>query len=131
MNENTGLAKLIAVDAEACDFGFEWPDAFMIIDQVVNECGEVKDAIEQKDSKDKIQEEIGDLLHAAVSLGLFNGLDIEETINKAAHKLETRIHTLKEISKARGLNSLKDQTIEFKLQLWREVKAKLKLSQEA
>jgi uncharacterized protein YabN with tetrapyrrole methylase and pyrophosphatase domain len=49
-------------------FGFEWPNETMIIEQAIDECREIKDAIEKQESRDRIPEEIGDLLHSAVSL---------------------------------------------------------------
>jgi uncharacterized protein YabN with tetrapyrrole methylase and pyrophosphatase domain len=125
MSNNSSLNNLITADNAACDFGFEWPDADMIIEQAISECYEVKQALERQESKAKIQEEIGDLLHTAVSLCLFAGFDVDETIDKSAQKLSLRINTLKELAKARSLTTLKDETIMLKLQLWDEVKSKL------
>ncbi len=69
-----------------------------------------------------MQEEIGDLLHTAISLCMFAGFDVNETLEKSAKKLSARINALKKIAKLKGHDSLKGQSIEYMLELWREAK---------
>lgn len=120
--QKTALEKLIAVDQDLRSFGFEWSNLDMILMQIASESMEVKDAIEKTSSKYHLQEEIGDLLHAAISLCLFVGFDVNETLEKAKNKLKARRDALKVLTNARGYNSLREQTIKYKLELWREAK---------
>ncbi len=120
-----GMASLIAIEKDARDFGFEWPHKEMIIDQALSECDEIKEAILHNETDTRIQEEMGDLLHTAISLCLFSGYDIEETLLKVTQKFSLRMHALKEITKARGLYSLHGKTIEFMVELWKEAKLKM------
>lgn len=118
----SALKELMKIDQESRDFGFEWPHQEMILDYIVSECQEIREAIAQKESKERLQEEIGDLLHAAISLNRFSGFDIEETLEKVVRKFECRMASLKVITQKRGLKDLNGQSVEFMLGLWKEVK---------
>jgi uncharacterized protein YabN with tetrapyrrole methylase and pyrophosphatase domain len=82
MNTQNSLDNLIAVEKAARDFGFDWPDTEMILNQVVSECQEVREALLNKEPDYRIQEEIGDLLHTAISLCLFAGYNVDQTLKK-------------------------------------------------
>ena len=123
MNE---LDKLIKLEIEARDFGFDWPNVDMILDQAISGCAEIKDAIENKTSQD-VQEEIGDLIHTAFSLCRFAGYNPKETLEKVVKKFSARMDALKEVTHERGLTSLKNQPIEFLLELWNEAKKRTNL----
>ncbi len=116
------LQKLIELEQDARKFGFDWPDDFMILDQIVDECREVREEIAQGSNKERLQEEIGDLLHSVISLCVFAGFDVEETISRTNAKFSKRMQLLKELTKQKGLENLQAQDIDFMLNLWREVK---------
>lgn len=118
----SALKKLMKIDHESREFGFEWPHAEMILDHIISECEEIKEVIAQKESRERLQEEIGDLLHAAISLNRFSGFDIEETLEKVVRKFENRMASLKTITRRHGLQDLNGQSTEFMLDLWKEVK---------
>ena len=69
------LKKIVKLEREARNFGFDWPNKEMIFDQIISEIEEIKQA---KDSE--LQEEVGDLLHAVISLCIFLNYDLEETL---------------------------------------------------
>lgn len=119
---NNIIEQMVASDKMARDFGFEWPNVQMIIDYAISECREIASAIYEQESAQRIQEEIGDLLHVAISLCIFAGFNVEQTLNKADQKFLKRMAALKEISQKRGLNTLAGQSMEFMLQLWSEAK---------
>ncbi len=119
---NNSLETLIAVETDARNFGFEWQNREMIIDQAISECEEIREAIHKQETDARIQEEIGDLLHTAISLCIFAGYDVDQTLEKISKKFANRMIALKKITKSRGLTNLKGQTMEFMLELWDEVK---------
>ncbi len=121
-NLDTALQNLISLEKGARRFGFDWPNKEMIINQAVSECDEIKEAVLNGESSHRIQEEIGDLLHAAISLCFFSGYDIEQTLTKVTEKFGSRMDALNTLTKKRGLNDLKGQPIEFMLKLWKEAK---------
>jgi uncharacterized protein YabN with tetrapyrrole methylase and pyrophosphatase domain len=90
----------------------------MILDQVTNECTEVQQAIANNESPARIQEEIGDILHAAISLCVFMNFDVEETLTNSKNKFEKRFLTVLDIAREQGYADLKNQPIEKLLTLW-------------
>ena len=117
------LQKLISLDQDARDFGFDWPGVEMILDQVCSECEEVREAIANNEPPARIQEEIGDLISSVISLCLFIGFDVDKTLTKVNKKFGSRMELVKRLAKERGFDNLQGQSIEMMLELWREVKA--------
>ena len=119
---SNALKDLIELEKDAVKFGFEWPNEKAILEQVVSECDEIQSAINESEGKDRIQEEIGDLLHTSISLCRFANLDVEETLTKTVKKFAHRMQALKDITHSRGLSSLQGQSTKFMLELWSEAK---------
>lgn len=116
------LKKLIAAEKEAREFGFDWPNQESIINQIIDECREIREDIANHASAEKIQEEIGDLLHAAFSFCNFSGFDIEETLSKINQKFDARMSALRVLTKEIGLENLQGQSTKFMLALWDKAK---------
>lgn len=116
------LKKLIQLEEDARNVGFDWPDLDMIIDQAISECQEIKDAHIEKEPRDRLQEEIGDLLHSAISMCVFMGFDVEKTLENVTQKFGARMQALKQIAKEKGYNSLEGESIDVLLALWKEAK---------
>lgn len=122
MNAANALEALIAMEKDARAFGFEWSDEMMILEQVIDECREIREAIQNRETDDRIQEEIGDLLHSAVSLCLFAGFDVKEILSNVTAKFKGRMNALKILTQERGLSDLKGQSMDRMLELWRQAK---------
>ena len=116
------LRNLIELEKNARAYGFEWPDPFMILDQVIDECREIREDIAYQAGSPKVQEEVGDLLHAVLSLCFHLGYDVEETIEGIHVKFSRRMSLLKDLVKKRGLKNLRGQSIDSALLIWKEVK---------
>lgn len=120
---STPLEKLIAIEKDAREFGFDWPNQEMIIEQAISECDEIREAI-ATEPPSRVQEEIGDLLHTAVSLCLFSGFDVDQTIAATVNKFESRMNALKAITKEHGFENLKGQSLKTMLKFWHKAKIK-------
>lgn len=116
------LEEMVTLEKETRDFGFEWPHMESILDQIRSECLEIKESVTLQESRDRIQEEIGDLIHAVFSLCQFLDCDLEETIEKTRLKFQDRLDRLRKLAAEEGLDSLKGKSVEFALQLWHKVK---------
>jgi NTP pyrophosphatase (non-canonical NTP hydrolase) len=125
LGASASLRKLIHLDQESREFGFDWPNQSMIIDQAMDECREIREVLDLQESRERLQEEIGDLLHAAISLCDYSGFDVEETLAKVNKKYGGRIAVLKAITQRRGLENLQGQSLEFMLSIWGEAKKEL------
>lgn len=112
-------------EKEAEDFGFCWETVDQILDQVKSEAEEVREAHQEGDLV-HLQEELGDLLSAALEACLFCGFDPEETLEKIIQKLRHRFQVMKELVHAQGMDSLKNETGKVALSYWNQAKENLK-----
>ena len=120
--QKDSLKQLIESTIVAREFGFEWPNLEMILEQASSEIDEIREAVDNNELSSRIQEEMGDLLHTAISLCIFSEFDIDETLAKTSNKFGSRMSALKVIAEQRGYKSLKGQSTEFLLELWHEAK---------
>ena len=116
------LQKLVTLEKEVRAFGFTWPDINMIIEQAVSECAEISQVIEQREGEQRLQEEIGDLLHTAISLCIFANFNVGQTLDKVIQKFGARFRGVQMLASKRGFASLQGQSVDLKLELWREAK---------
>jgi len=72
--EKNLFKESIQVEADSLEFGFYWETLDQLIDQIKDECREVKEAHEHG-NQTHLKEEIGDLISAAISLSIFCQVD--------------------------------------------------------
>lgn len=122
------LQQLTLTEDEAQDFGFQWSNAQQILDQIISEVQEVHEVLNHsvsEDSKEHLQEEIGDLIHAACSLCLFCGFDLEKTMYKSVEKVKLRLQKVKFIANVQGYTTLKGEPFAKLMELWDRAKEEL------
>ncbi|MEY4505398.1 MAG: hypothetical protein RL154_1699 [Pseudomonadota bacterium] len=122
LNSKNPLQDLITLEKDARGYGFDWSDYDMILEQAIDECREIKEAIDDAEPPERVQEEIGDLLHTAISLCIFLRYDVEETLSKTNEKFEKRMKAIKMLTEKHNLPNLQGQSVEFMLKLWKEAK---------
>lgn len=83
--------ETVLVENQARRFGFKWDDYRRLIAKVHDECQEVAEAIEHSHSPERLQEELGDLILATLSFGMYCGFDPKETIEKAVSSLKSKL----------------------------------------
>lgn len=120
------LEKLTQLEIEASDYGFKWETQHQIMSQIKSECAEIDEHLNNHDAdKSKLQEEIGDLLHAVFSLTVFCKFDAEETLKKSIDKFERRLNAVKKIAKEQGIATLNDYTFDKLMQFWDQAKKRV------
>ncbi|MHB1947817.1 MAG: MazG nucleotide pyrophosphohydrolase domain-containing protein [Gammaproteobacteria bacterium] len=117
----TTLEKLLILENEAAEFGFKWENPEQIIVQIQNEVAEIEVHLQDHDQA-KLQEEIGDLLHAAFSLCVFCHFNPNEMLTKSIDKFEKRFRSIQNLAKAEGLSTLNGQSFEKLMALWDKAK---------
>ena len=110
------LAYAHKLQKRAGKMGFDWDDADGPADKVREELTEVEQA-----STDAVEEEVGDLLFAAVALGRHLGVDAETALRKAARKFRDRLARMEKSAQERGA-ALKEMSAEELDRLWSEAK---------
>ena len=127
------LDKVYKLEKDAEDFGFSWENPGQILQQITSECQEVHEHIEAGGSfkqNPELQEEIGDLMHAAFSLCVFCDYDVRETINTSLDKFETRMLMVRKIAAEQGVANLTGCTFAELMQYWDEAKTRLAVKSE-
>ncbi len=95
------LIKAEKIQKRAAQVGFDWPDYKGPMDKVREELDELRrEAMVEKPDSDRLEDEFGDLLFAAVNVGRFFKLDPEKALNRANRKFLGRYARMEEIATA-------------------------------
>ncbi len=86
---------------KASRIGFDWDDAGGIFEKMQEESEELKRALGEQDQP-KIEEELGDLLFAAVNLSRFLKIDPEIALKKANAKFSRRFRAMEGLARKNG-----------------------------
>jgi nucleoside triphosphate diphosphatase len=104
----------------AARIGFDWDSVEGVFDKMNEEAGELREAVGAKDAA-RAEEEMGDLLFAAVNLARFLHIDPEIALKKANVKFSTRFRRMEELAAKDG-RVLADVPRQEMEELWEEVK---------
>lgn len=107
---------------KASRIGFDWDHVEGVFEKMLEEQGEVREAIESRDRK-KIEEEIGDALFAAVNLSRFLEVDPEIALKKANAKFGRRFREMERLARESG-REFKDVPRAEMETLWETAKQK-------
>jgi len=124
----TLFKKIITLEKEAEDIGFKWEKAEQIMAQIHSECAEITVHLQnpaQDWAQVHLQEEIGDLLHAVLSLCIFCKLSPQETLEKALTKFEHSLQTVKQIMKEQALATLEGHAFNELMAIWEQAKRRV------
>jgi len=103
----------------AARVGFDWEEINPVFNKVDEELAEVKSA----ETKQGLEEELGDLLFAVVNLVRWNGFDAESALRLANSKFRSRFEYIERTISARG-EVLTDSTLTEMDILWDQAKQK-------
>jgi MazG family protein len=115
-----GLMRAQKAQSKAARVNFDWTELRDVVAKVEEELGEAKAAIESQD-RQAIENEIGDLLFAAVNLARKCKLDAESALQRATDKFVGRFNRLEDELKSRG-KKLGDVKLEELDAIWDQVK---------
>ncbi len=111
------LARAHEVSKRAARAGFEWPDFDGVLDKVLEEVAELKEAIEQGE-KDDIRDEIGDLLFTIVNIARWQKVDAEDALRVMLNRFQSRFQNMEECAE-KPLHDLSAQEWD---DLWNQAK---------
>lgn len=125
MQDNTKneclLKRVEEQEIAAREYGFYWENIHQLIEQIQSECNEILEAWQKKDQK-HLQEEIGDLIQASVSLAVFCEMDPRETLLRSIDKFQKRYDKVVELAKEDGYSHLHQQPFEKLMHYWNRAK---------
>jgi tetrapyrrole methylase family protein/MazG family protein len=101
---------------KAARTGFDWPDAAGILEKIREEITELQSEL-TRGNQGKIEDEVGDLLFAAVNLARFLKIDPEIALKNTNKKFVRRFHQMERAAAANG-QKFQDLPREEKESLW-------------
>ncbi len=113
--------KIIQQQTVADQFGFSWDNIGQLLQQIINEVHEVAQAA-QTDDKAHLQEEIGDVMNAAVCLCFLYGFDPATTLAANIDKFQQRFTALVRFVQEDGLTDLQGQPTDVLMHYWNKAK---------
>ncbi len=113
-----GLWRAEKIQNKAAKAGFDWPDASGALDKLEEEVGELRRAVE---SGQGVEEELGDVLFAAVKAARFTGVDPEAAIAATCEKFIRRFRAVEEEA-ARSGRAVGDLSPAEMTELWEAAK---------
>ena len=112
------MARRIQENASAV--GFDWENVEGVFEKVLEELEELKKSLSNED-KERISEELGDLLFSVVNLSRFLNVDPENALRKATERFWRRFRRMEEMIEKDGLK-FEDLSIEELDRYWEKVK---------
>ncbi len=118
------LIECEKIQDRAAQHGFDWPDVPPVIDKVLEELQEVKEAWESGNQA-HIEEEIGDLLLVAVNLARHLKVNPEQALKASTKKFSKRFHYIEQQVASSGRALLDCELAELD-SFWHAAKVALK-----
>jgi len=113
------------ISSRAARVGFDWPDVNGIFDKLQEEVRELKEVISSSGSeekRDRLEDEIGDMLFVIVNIARYLKIDSESALKRANRKFKSRFQYMeKELA---GQGKTLDQTSLDEMEaLWQKAKS--------
>ena len=114
------LSYAYHVQRKAAKVGFDWPDVDGALPKIIEETAELTDAIATGD-RDRIDDELGDLLFAVVNVARHLDVEPEAALRVATHKFRRRFELVEQLAAKRRI-SMNDADLAVLDDLWEQVK---------
>lgn len=82
------LSRAQKVQKRAANVGFDWRDVEGVYEKLLEEMEEL--SVARGEGKDRLEEELGDLIFTCVNLARHSGVDAEAALRRATRKFEQR-----------------------------------------
>ena len=116
------MVRAAKLQKRAASVGFDWPDITAVIKKMHEELEELHQVLtDTPQDKERLQDEIGDILFVASNLARKAGLDPETALLGCNRKFERRFHYIEERLNNQNIR-LDDASLEQMDALWNEAK---------
>jgi len=117
------LTMAFRVGEKAGGYGFDWAESGEVIEKVEEELAEIQQELvsHSPDRKDRLENEIGDMLFAVASLARKLGIDPEMALKRALDKFCRRFGHMADRIRNQGAE-FEDYTIEQLEEMWQQLK---------
>jgi tetrapyrrole methylase family protein/MazG family protein len=118
--ELPGLLRAARTGEKAARVGFDWPGPDEVRKKVMEELGELDEAIAADDQEAR-QSELGDLLFAVAQWARHLGVQPEESLRAGCRRFEDRFYKMEHVATGNG-QEIKDLDLDAMEQIWQQVK---------
>jgi len=112
------LVKAWRMQQKTAQVGFEWETTEQVWEKVEEEIGELQEAVAEGQSRERQEEEFGDVLFALINYARFLDIEPETALEKVNRKFKQRF----EYIEANAPKNLNDMTLTEMDALWNEAK---------
>jgi MazG family protein len=112
------IVKAYRMQEKTAKVGFEWDTTEQVWAKVIEEIGELREAVDNNFSKEKQEDEFGDVLFALINYARFINVDPETALEKTNRKFKRRF----EYVEKNAPKPLEEMTLEAMDALWNEAK---------
>jgi XTP/dITP diphosphohydrolase len=117
------LVKAYRIQEKVKGVGFEWQYSQQVWDKVLEEMEELRHEVATNGSKEKMEDELGDLLFALVNYSRYIGINPEDALEKTNRKFIRRFRFI-ETESAKDGKLLDDMSLEEMDDYWKKAKEK-------
>ncbi len=115
------LLKAYRMQEKAKGVGFEWESREQVWEKVLEEMEELKEEVDQGKSKDRIEDELGDLLFALTNYARYLGVNPDDALERTNRKFIRRFQFIETESKKEG-KSVQDMSLDEMDAYWNKAK---------
>lgn len=115
------ILKAYRMQEKAAGVGFEWPSVGDAWNKVEEEIGELRETIERDETKQRQEEELGDLLFALINYSRNLGINPDEALEHTNRKFKERFSYIEKRAAEQG-RKVHNLSLDEMLELWREAK---------
>ena len=116
-----GLSRAVKLTRRAARVGFDWPDANAVFAKLDEELTELRDEAGGGGDRDRLEDELGDLLFSVANLARHFAIDPESAIRRTNAKFERRFRYIEEKLRGDG-RTPDDATLDEMDALWNAAK---------
>lgn len=117
------LVRSYKVQEKAARSGFDWEDVSGALGKMAEETGELAESYHNAEGKQRVSEEMGDVLFSVVNIARFLDVEPESALNMATEKFVRRFSYIESEATKQG-RILEDMTLAEMDCLWEEAKQK-------
>lgn len=118
--------RAVKLQKRAARVGFDWAEARDVLAKIREEIGELEAEIDAGVSKDKMEDELGDVFFAIANLARKLDIEPETALRRTNQKFERRFRGIEETLAAQG-RKMTEASLEEMERIWNEVKARERL----
>jgi tetrapyrrole methylase family protein/MazG family protein len=96
------LALAMEISKKAAKAGFEWPDVLAVMDKLREETDEVQSELESGADKQRVSEELGDLLFTVVNVARWQRIDPELALRDTVARFTERFRQMEAVARVKN-----------------------------